>query len=105
MHDAETVQWTAVTTTDAGLGNTTTNEASAVPLLALVAGRSSSENADSRAPAVLVGLTLYLLDTSIEPGPSDWFTVRGERCEVEGQPFRWGSAGVEVAVTRTGVRP
>lgn len=105
MHDAETVSWVAVTTTVDELGNSTTSDAEAVEVLALVAARSSNENADSRQPAVIVGKTLYLLDSSAEPGPSDWFTIRGDRYEVEGEPHRWGSSGVEVAVTKAAPRP
>lgn len=105
MRDAETVQWVAVTTTRDRLGNETTTDAAPVDVQALVAARGTSENADSQAPSVLVGKTLYLLDATIEPGPSDWFTIRGQRYDVEGESHRWGSAGVEVAVTRAGDRP
>ena len=105
MRDAETVQWVAVTTTRDRLGNETTAEADPVDVTALVAGRSSSENVDPKSPAVIVGKTLYILDPIVEPGPSDWFTVRGERYEVDGESIRWGSSGVEVAISRTGGRP
>lgn len=105
MHDAETVQWIAVTTTDDGLGNETTTEADPVATLALVAALSAVEAQDSRTPAVIVGKTLYLLDPSIEPTASDAFIVRGARYEVEGEAHRWGSSGTEVSVKRTEARP
>lgn len=102
----ETVTWYATTTTTDDLGNTTTTEAPGVPLMALVAGRSSSENTGrSDQPALLVGKTLYLLDGTVEPSPSDSFEVRGERYDVQGEPHRWGSMGVEVAVARAGGLP
>lgn len=104
MHDAEDVSWVSVITDTDELGNSTTTEASPVTVSALVAARSTSENQDPRSPAVLVGKTLYLLGVAAEPGPSDWFIVRGQRYEVEGESHRWGSAGVEVAVTRAAVR-
>lgn len=104
MRDAETVTWTRVTTTRDPLGNeTTTTTTHDVP--ALIAGRSSSENTDTRNPAVIVGKTLYILDPTVEPTASDRFTVRGEEYEVEGEAHRWGSSGVEVAITRAGQRP
>lgn len=105
MQSAETVSWVSVTTTDLGYGNFETTEAAPVALLALVAARTSSENFDPRAPAVIVGKTLYLLDVTVEPGASDWFTVRGERYEVEGEAHRWGTKGVEVAVVRAEPNP
>lgn len=105
MQDAESVSYVAVTTVDDGLGNETYTPAAAVPMSALVAGRSSIEATDPTQPSVLTGLTLYLLDTTVVPGASDWFTVRGERWDVEGQAVRWGSMGVEVAVKRAGLRP
>lgn len=102
MQDAEEVLWVAVTTTVDDLQNETTTEAEPVPLLALVAGRSSVEGSNSRAPGVITGKTLYLLDITSEPSPDDWFTVRGDRYEVEGQAHRWGDMGVEVAVSWVG---
>jgi hypothetical protein len=105
MRHQETVSWVSVTTTDLGYGNTSTTEASPVTLSALVAARSAQESFDPRAPAVIVGLTLYLLDTAIVPLASDWFTVRGERYEVDGESHAWGTAGVEVAVKRAEVAP
>jgi hypothetical protein len=105
MQDSESVAWVSVTTSSDIYGNTTTTEAAPVTLSALVAARSAQEAFDPRAPAVIVGLTLYLLDTDVVPLASDWFTVRGERYEVDGEPHRWGSAGVEVAVKRAEVAP
>lgn len=105
MLDAESVSYVAVTTADDGLGNVTYTEAAPVELLALVAGRTSVESTDSRRPAVLSGYALYLLDTDVVPGASDWFTVRGARWDVEGEAVRWGSMGVEVAVSRAAAQP
>lgn len=105
MQDAEAVSYVSVTTVDDGLGNVTPTEATPVALMALVAGRTSTEATDPATPAVLTGYTLYLLDTDVVPTASDWFTVRGARWEVEGQAVRWGSMGVEVAVKRAAVRP
>ena len=105
MRATETVQWIAVTTDRDRLGNETANEAAPRDVLALVAAHSSSESTDPRSPAVLVGKALYLLDATIEPGPSDQFIVRGETYEVEGEAARWGSFGVEVAIKRAGARP
>lgn len=101
----ETVSWVAVTTSDDGLGNETTTEASPVSMLAFVAARSADESHDSRTPSVIVGKTLYLPSSAVEPSASDWFTIRGERYEVDGEAHRWGSAGVEVAVKRAEARP
>jgi hypothetical protein len=102
----ETVTWYATTTATDDLGNTTTSEAAGVELQALVAARSSSENTGRPdEPALLVGKTLYLLNAAIEPGPSDSFEIRGERYDVVGEPHRWGSMGVEVAVARAGGLP
>jgi hypothetical protein len=105
MLNTETVSYVAVTTIDDDLGNVTPTEAAPVSVTALVAGRSNAESTDTRTPAVLVGLTLYFFNTAIVPGASDWFTVRGARYEVEGQAHRWGSMGVEVAVTRASAQP
>jgi hypothetical protein len=65
----------------------------------------SSEGTDSRSPAVLIGGTLYIFDLDVVPGASDYFTVRGDRYDVEGQAHRWGQMGVEVAVIRAEARP
>lgn len=100
MIDAETVQWVAVTVTEDRLSNVSREEADPVDVRALVAGRSSTESTSSRQPSVLTGKTLYLLDVDTEPSPDDWFIVRGDRYEVEGEAHRWGDMGVEVAVTR-----
>ena len=54
MQSQETVSWVAVTTTTDGFDSTYV-EADPVELLALVAGRTSVENADVNAPAVIVG--------------------------------------------------
>lgn len=101
MQAAETVLWVAVTTTTDDLSNTTIDEAAPVPLTALVAARSTAEGSNPRAPGVITGKTLYLLDAVQEPSPDDWFTVRGDRYDVEGEAHRWGDMGIEVAVTRT----
>lgn len=103
--NSETVTWVAVTTTPDSLGDWTSTEAAPVSVQAMVAARSSDERADQNSPAVLTGLTLYLFDLDVVPGASDWFTVRGERYEVEGQAHRWGGMGVEVAVKRAEVQP
>jgi hypothetical protein len=106
MADAETVQWVSVTTTRDALGNTETAEADPVDVPALVAARGSgSETFDQRAPGVIVGETLYILDPAVVPGASDWFTIRGVRYDVEGEGFRWGSSGSEVAVRRSANQP
>jgi hypothetical protein len=108
MHDAESVSWVSVTTATDVYGNATTTEAAPVELMALVAGRLSAattEAFDSREPGIIVGKTLYLLDATVEPGASDWFTVRGERYEVVGEPHRWGTSGVVVSVKRADVAP
>lgn len=101
----ETVQWVAVTTTEDRRGNETTTDADPVDVQALVAGRSSSEAADPRVPAIFVGKTLYLPDADVEPGPSDRFVVRGLDYDVDGESVRWGTSGVEVPIVRTGARP
>jgi hypothetical protein len=104
----EIVSWVSVTTATDIYGNSTTTEAAPVELVALVAGRLSaatSESFDSREPGVIVGKTLYLLDTSVEPSASDWFTIRGERYDVIGEPHRWGDTGVVVSLKRADVAP
>ena len=103
--NSDVVSHVAVTTSTDALGDVTYVEAAPVSVRAMVAGRSSAESADSRTPAVLTGLTLYIFDLAVVPGASDWFTVRGERYEVEGQAHRWGQMGVEVAVKRAEASP
>lgn len=100
MHNAETVLWVSVTKTTDELSNETETAAEPVPVLAMVAGRSASESTRSDEPSVLTGKTLYLLDPTLVVSAADWFTVRGDRYEVEGEAHRWGSSGVEVAVQR-----
>jgi hypothetical protein len=104
MQAQETVSWVAVTATTDTYGNTSVVEAAAVDVEALVAPvngqRSSVESVDANDPHTVTRWTLYLLDPTIQPGPSDWFTVRGARYEVDGQSFAWGSKGVELIVRR-----
>ncbi len=102
---AEPVTHVAVTETRDRYGNTTRTEAAPATLSALVAGRSTDESADPRSPRLIVGLTLYLLDTSVVPGVADYFVVRGWRYEVDGEAHRWADMGVEVPVKRTGTAP
>lgn len=107
MLDTETVSHVAVTTVDDGLGNETTTDASPVSLTALVAIGDTREQFGDNAPDLTVAYTLYFRSPNM-PGASasDYFTVRGERCEVSGGPNgRWGSMGEVVAVTRTEARP
>lgn len=110
MRAAETVSYVAVTTTTDKYGDGTATDASPVSLLALVAkdqshAQASIESYDNDAAANVVRKTLYLLDTTVEPTASDWFTVRGQRYEVDGESHRWGSKGVEVNVKRAEVKP
>lgn len=102
MHDAETVVWHPVSNDRDDYGDGTETDATPKRLTALVAGRGETENPGSNAPGVIVGKQLYLLDAKVEPGPSDWFEVRGKRYEVEGEAHRWSGTCVEVAVRYVG---
>lgn len=105
MQASETVTWVSVTTEVDHYGDGTTTEAPPRSLSALVADRSSVEPLNPNQPATTTGKTLYLERVDIEPGASDWFTVRGKRYEVDGEPHRWGTSGVVVNVKRADVAP
>lgn len=105
MLDAETVVWTPSTTETDKYGDGTEADGRSRKLQAVVAARSSSESAGSEGPGVLVGESLYILSPRYVPGPSDRILVRGQTYEVVGEAHRWGSAGVEVAIQRTGAKP
>jgi hypothetical protein len=100
----ETVSWVAVTVTPDTYGNTTATEAAPVELTALVARpdalRAVVESVTATDAHVVTRWELYLLDTDVVPGADDWFTVRGDRHDVDGPAFRWGTRGVELTVKR-----
>lgn len=102
MLDAETVVWHPVSVARGDDGEGTETDGAPKKLTALVAGRGEQENAGNSAPGVIVGKQLYLLDAKVEPGPSDWFEVRGKRYEVEGEAHRWSGTCIEVAVRYVG---
>lgn len=104
-NNAEAVTWVPVTTVTDALGNVVATDGTPVALEAFVGGRPSGESVDPRSPQVLIGLQLYFPRVASTPSASDWFTVRGERYEVEGQAHRWGGMGVEVAVKRAEATP
>ena len=105
--NSETVSHVPVTTTDDDLGNETTTDGTPVPLTALVAIGDTREQFGDNAPDLTVAYTLYFRSPDVPAASaSDYFTVRGERCEVSGGPNgRWGSMGEVVAVTRAEARP
>lgn len=105
MLDAESVVWHPVSTTEDKYGDGTSSPGTPVILTALVAARTSAENASASRPGVIVGKQLYLLDAPAEPGASDWFEVRGARYEVDGQAHRWSGTQVEVSVKYIGDLP
>lgn len=105
MRDAETVVWHPVTTAKDDYGDGGETAATPKRLSALVAGRGEAEGAGHNAPGVIVGKQLYLLDAPGEPGPSDWFEVRGKRYDVLGEAHRWSGTCVEVAVRYVGPLP
>lgn len=98
--DTPTVSLVSVTKTTDDLGDTTETETTTDVSDWLFAPRSSTERADSKAPAVITGASLYGPAGSTI-GPNDYFLVDGIRYDVEGEPGYWGSAGIEVAIKRT----
>lgn len=100
----EIVQWVAITTTRNRLGDGTEAEASPVPVEATVSDAGSSESDDPDDPQVIIRKKLHLLGVAADPGPSDRFIVRGHTYDVDGEPHRWGSMGVELVIARTEVR-
>jgi hypothetical protein len=105
-----TVSVIHVTTTDDGLGNTTTETTEEVLEWALFAPRASEERADSRSPAVITSASVYG-PFGIELDSDDLIVVSGHspaangEWVVEGMPGHWSLGdwrpGLEVAVKRT----
>jgi hypothetical protein len=71
-----------------------------------VAPRTSTERADSRAPAVVTGLTVYGPPPPVELTAAAQLRIDGDLYDIEGLPGDWRSPftdwhpGVEVAVKR-----
>ena len=105
MLDAEPVVWHRVTTDRDKYGDGDADESPAVTLTGLLAARSFLENVDVNSPAVVDLKQLYLLDAPGEPGASDWFEIRGQRYEAQGQAHRWSGTQVEVSVKYVGDMP
>lgn len=101
MLDAETVTWNPATTATDDYGNVTATAGRARTLQAMFATRTDIELQDPNSPAVNLTKSLYLFDTSVVPGSSDQFVIRGETYDVVGEAHRWGSMGVEVIVQRS----
>lgn len=105
MRGNATVEHIAVTSTKDKYGDVTTTKADPVAVpRAVFAPRSSTERSDPRAPAVIVGGTLYLKNVAVSS--LDEFTIDGIPYTVEGDPGHWVSPftgrdfGYEVAVKR-----
>lgn len=95
----------STTTTDDGLGNTTTETVESEWGPCAIAPRYATESADPRVPPVVVGEIIY---GPIRPLDSDDALVVGDRrYEVDGLPAEWRSPfsgwepGMEVPVKRT----
>lgn len=94
----------STTTTDDGLGNTTTETTESSWGPCAVAPRSAVESADPRVAPVVVGLTVY--GPAVELDSDDTLVINGVVYEVDGLPAEWRSPftgwapGVEVPVKR-----
>lgn len=99
-----TVRSTTTTTNSHGDSTTVVVESQWGPCA--VAPRSSEERTDSRAPAVITGLTVY--GPQIDLDADDTLLIDGETYQVEGNPGEWRSPftdwapGLEVAVKKVG---
>lgn len=104
-----TVTVRSVTTTDDGLGNTTTGTAETVLEWALVAPRSSDERTDPRVPGVVTAASVYGpfgtdLDADDVIVIADHSPTFNGEWQVDGLPGQWSLGdwrpGFEVAVKR-----
>jgi hypothetical protein len=101
----ETVTLVSTTTTDDGLGNTTTETTETTWGPCAVAPRYSQESNDPRVPPVIVGKTIYGPAVAIDS--DDTLVIGGETYEVDGLPGEWvnpftgWAPGIEVPVKRT----
>lgn len=100
--DVQTATVISSTETTDPDGNTTTVQTTRDVPGCLLAPRTSTERGDFLAPAVIIGKSLYGPPDLLPLDADDWIMVAGEEYEVEGEPGAWGSAGVEVALKRTG---
>lgn len=99
MIEAQTVTVVSVATTTDKYGDRVRVETQTVVSGCLVAPRSSSERGDGDGPAVIAGASVYMPAGTVV-NPDDHLLIGGVRYDVTGEPGVWGSAGVEVAVTR-----
>lgn len=99
-----TIRSTVTTTNADGDSSTVVSDIAWGPCA--IAPRSSEERTDSRAPAVITGLTVY--GPQVDLDADDTLLIDGETYQVEGNPGVWRSPftgwapGLEVAVKRVG---
>ena len=93
------------TTTDDGLGNTTSTLVEAEWGPCAVAPRFANESTDPRVPPVIVGKTVY--GPVVDIDSDDLLVINGETYQVDGLPGEWvnpftgWAPGIEVPVKRT----
>ena len=104
-----TVSVVSVTSTDDGLGNTTTSTVETVLEWALVAPRSSDERVDPRSPAVVTAASVYgPFGTDLDADDliviADHSATFDGEWQVDGLPGQWSLGGwrpgFEVAIKR-----
>jgi hypothetical protein len=105
MLDQEQIVWHPVSNTRDQYNDGTETDGTPVTLTALVGSRSFLENADANSAGVVMVKDVYILDATAEPGASDWFEIRGQRYEMQGQAHRWSGSQVEVIVKYVGDLP
>lgn len=103
----ETITVRSTTTTDDGLGNTTTTITETPWGPCAVAPRYANESTDPRVPQVIVGKTVY--GPTIALDSDDTLLIGGVEYQVDGLPGEWVSPftgwapGIEVPVKRAAV--
>lgn len=102
----ETVTVRSTTTTDDGLGNTTTTVVESSWGPCAVAPRYATESSDPRAPQVIVGKIVYGPPRTLDS--DDTLVIDGVTYQVDGLPGEWvnpftgWAPGIEVPVKRAG---
>lgn len=101
----ETVTVRSTTTTDDGLGNTTTSVTESSWGPCAVAPRYATEFTDPRVPPVIVGKVVYGPARALDS--DDTLVIGGETYQIDGLPGEWvnpftgWAPGIEVPVKRT----
>lgn len=102
----QTVTVRSTTTTDDGLGNTTTETTETPWGPCAVAPRYATESADPRVPQVIVGKVVYGPARALDS--DDTLVIDGVVYQVDGLPGEWRNPftgwapGIEVPVKRAG---